>query len=148
MMGNELNGAADLLLGAVVNPGATDLPLEIDKMKAKVDAGAGFLQSQAVYEPAMFARFTEATADIPVPVLCGVILIKSAKMARYMNEKIPGIHIPEKLIAEIDGADDKGAKSIEIAARIINEIKPLCAGIHVMPMGWEAKIPGLLQAIA
>jgi len=147
MQGNALTGTPDLFLGAVVNPGADDIATEVDKMKAKVDAGAQFLQSQAVYEPASFECFMDAAAGIDVKVLCGVILLKSAKMARYMNENIPGISVPESLIAEFDDAEDKGAKSVEIAARVINTIKPMCHGVHIMPLGWEAKIPALLKAI-
>ncbi len=147
MEGNPLTGAPDLFLGAVVNPGATDSATEIDKMKAKVDAGAQFLQSQAVYDPASFENFMNAAAGVDVKVLCGVILLKSAKMARFMNDNIPGIDVPESLIAEFDEAEDKGAKSVEIAARVINAIKPLCHGVHIMPLGWEAKIPALLEAI-
>jgi len=78
---------------------------------------------------------------------CGIILLKSAKMARYMTENVPGIDVPDALTAEIDEAKDKSAKSIEIAARIVNEIKPMCQGIHIMPLGWEAKIPALLEAV-
>ena len=147
MQGNALTGTPDLFLGAVVNPGADDIATEVDKMKAKVDAGAQFLQSQAVYDAASFERFMDAAAGIDVKVLCGVILLKSAKMARYMNENIPGINVPESLIAEFDDAEDKGAKSVEIAARVINTIKPMCHGVHIMPLGWEAKIPALLKAI-
>ena len=147
MQGNALTGAPDLFLGAVVNPGAPDTALEIDKMKAKVDAGAQFLQSQAVYDPASFESFMNAAAGVDVKILCGVILLKSAKMARFMNDKIPGIDVPASLIAEFDDAEDKGAKSVEIAARVINTIKPMCHGVHIMPLGWEAKIPALLEAI-
>ena len=147
LMGNELSGAPDYFLGAVVNPGASDLGTEIDKMKAKVDAGARFLQSQAIYDAASFERFREASKDVEVAILAGVILLKSAKMARYMNEKVPGIDVPDALIEEIDASGDKGATSIDIAARVIREIRPMCQGIHVMPLGWEDKIPGLLEAI-
>ena len=68
-------------------------------------------------------------------------------MARYMTENVPGIEVPDALIEEMDEAEDKSAKSIEIAARIVNEIKPMCQGIHIMPLGWEAKIPALLEAV-
>ena len=116
-------------------------------MKAKVDAGAQFLQSQAVYDPASFETFMNAIDGIEVKILCGVILLKSSKMARYMNDNIPGVDVPASLIAEFDDAEDKGAKSVEIAARVINTIKPMCHGVHIMPLGWEAKIPALLEAI-
>ena len=144
---NELNGAPDYYLGAVVNPGASDLDTEIGKMNAKIDAGAQFLQSQAVYSPASFERFMERVSGLNVSILAGIILLKSAKMAKYMTENVPGIDVPDALIEEMQDAEDKGQTSVEIAARIINEIKPMCQGIHIMPLGWEDKIPALLQAV-
>ena len=147
MAGNALAGAPNLFLGAVVNPGATDLATEIDKMKAKVDSGAQFLQSQAIYDPVKFEKFMDAAQGIDVAVLAGVILLKSAKMARYLNANVPGIHVPEHLITEIDGVEDKGQKSVEIAARIINDIRPMCHGVHIMPLGWEVHIPRVLEAM-
>lgn len=148
MAGNALSGAPNLFLGAVVNPGAPDLATEIDKMKAKVDSGAQFLQSQAIYDPAKFEKFMDAAQGIDVAILAGVILLKSAKMARYMNRNVPGIDVPEHLIAEIDEAEDKGRKSVEIAAHIINEIRPMCQGVHIMPLGWEAQIPRVLEEMS
>ena len=68
-------------------------------------------------------------------------------MARYMTENVPGIDVPDALIQEMEDTQDKGCKSVEIAARIINEIKPMCQGIHIMPLGWEAKIPDVLSAV-
>ena len=147
MNGNELSGAASLHIGAVVNPGADDLDAEIDKMKAKVDAGAQFLQTQAIYEPAAFERFMNAIDGIDVSILAGIILLKSAKMAQYMTDNVPGIDVPEALIRRMDDTDDKGATSIDIAGEVINDIKSMCQGIHVMPMGWEAKIPGVLERV-
>ena len=147
MHGNELSGAADLHIGAVVNPGADNLDAEIDKMKAKVDAGAQFLQTQAVYEPESFERFMNKIAGIKVSILAGIILLKSAKMAQYMTDNVPGIVVPDALIARMDQTDDKAATSIDIAADIINNIKSTCQGIHIMPMGWEAKIPGVLEKV-
>ena len=147
LAGNTISGAPNLFLGAVVNPGASDLAAEIDKMKAKVDSGAQFLQSQAIYEPAKFEKFMDVAQGIDVAILAGVILLKSAKMARYMSGNVPGIDVPEHLITEIDEAEDKGQKSVEIAARIISEIRPMCQGVHIMPLGWEAHIPRVLEAI-
>ena len=147
LSGNELSGAPVLYIGAVVNPGASDLDAEIDKMKGKIDAGAQFLQSQAIYDPASFEKFMNAIDGMKVSILAGIILLKSAKMARYMTENVPGIDVPPALITEIDEAEDKGGKSVEIAARLINEIKSMCKGVHIMPLGWEAKIPDVLAAV-
>jgi 5,10-methylenetetrahydrofolate reductase len=75
-------------------------------------------------------------------------MLKSAKMAQYMNENVPGIEVPDALIEEIDAAEDKAAASIAITARIIARIRPLCAGVHIMPLGWEDKIPAVLEAVS
>lgn len=147
LSGSDLAGAPDLYLGAVVNPGASDLNTEIDKMKSKIDAGAQFLQSQAIYDPASFEKFMNAIEGINVSILAGIILLKSAKMARYMTENVPGIEVPDALIQEMEDAEDKGRRSVEIAARVVNQIKPMCQGVHIMPLGWEAKIPDVLNAV-
>lgn len=144
---NELNGAPDYYLGAVVNPGATDLDMEIGKMNAKIDAGAQFLQSQAIYDASSFDRFMNRVDGLNVSILAGIILLKSAKMAKYMTENVPGIDVPDALIQEMENAENRGQTSVEIAARVINQIKPMCQGIHIMPLGWEDKIPALLEAV-
>ena len=144
---NELNGAPDYYLGAVVNPGATDLDIEIGKMNAKINAGAQFLQSQAIYDASSFERFMNRVDGLNVSILAGIILLKSAKMAKYMTENVPGIDVPDALIQEMENAENRGQTSVEIAARVINQIKPMCQGIHIMPLGWEDKIPALLEAV-
>jgi len=145
-MGNDLKGATDYTVGAVCNPGADDLDKEIARMADKVESGATFFQTQAVYEPAVFAKFMERAERFDKPVIAGFIILKSGNMARRLNETLPGVHVPEPLIEEMDAAQDKSAKSIEIAARIISEIKPMCRGVHLMAIGWENRIPAILDA--
>jgi len=147
LAGNPLAGTPRFCLGAVANPGAEDLEREVARVREKVAAGAEFLQTQAVYDPPAFARFAEAARDCGVSILAGIILLKSAKMARYLNEHVPGIHVPEALVDEIDGAADRGRKSVEIAARTVRELRPLCQGVHIMALGWEARIPEVIAEI-
>ncbi len=146
-MGNALKGATDFCLGAVCNPGASDLDKEIARMKEKVDEGATFFQTQAVYEPAVFAKFMERAKQFNVPVIAGFIILKSGNMAKRLNETLPGVHVPEALIEEMDAAEDKSARSIEIAARIISDVKPMCQGVHIMAIGWESRIPAILEKV-
>ena len=88
-------------------------------------------------------------ADTDAAILAGIIPIKSVRMARFMNDKVPGINIPEALIAEIEAAGDNPDRlaetSIDIAARIIRQIRPLVKGVHIMAIGWEDKIPAIIQ---
>ena len=148
-MGIKLNAPTEFCVGAVANPGATDLPTEIDNTRRKIDAGASFFQTQAIYDTGSFTRFMEK-ADPRKPVLAGIIPIKSVKMARYMNDRVPGINIPEPLIRRIADAGDDENKivniSIDIAANTIRELKDVCKGVHIMAIGWEDKIPAILKA--
>ncbi len=144
LMGNALAGAAEFLLGAVVNPGAADLAVELRRLEEKVEAGARFFQTQAVYDIGAYERFIKATRDMNLSLLTGIIPLKSPRMAQYMNDKVPGISIPDALITEIGDAPDRRAKSAEIAARIIREVRPMANGVHIMAIGWEDLIPEIM----
>lgn len=145
MMGNVLKGKARFCIAAAANPGAADLKVEFEKTKAKLEAGATFFQTQAVFEPDKFKAFMEFIAPLKVKLLCGIIQLKSVKMAEHLN-KIPGIHVPEALVEEIDKAEDKRKKSVEITARLIQAVKPHCHGIHVMCIGGLRDLPAILDA--
>jgi 5,10-methylenetetrahydrofolate reductase len=146
MKGNPLQGSPRFCVGAVVNPGADPLEPEVIKMEQKIAAGARFFQTQAVYDIELFKRFTAATAHLKVPVLAGIVLLKSAGMARFMNKNVSGVFVPEDLIREMESATDRTAGSVDIAARLIKALKPLCQGIHIMPIGWNKKMPLVLNA--
>ena len=146
LAGNELAGKPDFCLGAVVTPGAEPLEPQIIKMEKKVRAGAQFFQTQAVYDPRRFEEFMGQVKHLKVPVMVGIVLLKSAGMARFMNKNVAGVHVPESLIEEMEEATDRRAKSIEIAARLIREMKDLCQGVHIMPIGWERLVPAVLDA--
>jgi len=144
--GNELQGKPDFCLGAVVAPAADPVEPQIIKMEKKVKVGAQFFQTQAVYEPEKFEQFMNQVRHLGVPVMLGIVLLKSAGMARFMNKNVAGVHVPDSLIDEMDRADDRVKKSIEIAARLTNEMKDMCQGVHIMPIGWEKHVPAVLDA--
>jgi len=147
--GNELHGTPRLFTGAVANPGAKNFDDEVVNTRRKIDAGAQFLQTQALYEAGSLARFMDAVKPDGTAILAGIIPLKSAKMARWLNGNVPGIRVPDALIAEMEavaGTDREVATGIGIAARIIDEVRSLCAGVHVMGLGWEHHIPGILAA--
>ncbi|MCX5686407.1 MAG: methylenetetrahydrofolate reductase [Candidatus Omnitrophica bacterium] len=146
MKGNVLKGAPLFCMGAVVNPGADPLEPEIIKMEKKIAAGARFFQTQAVYDVELFKRFLDSAKHLKTTIMAGIVLLKSAGMAKYMNKNVAGVFVPDNLIREMEEAKDKSAKSIEIAARLIKELKPLCKCIHIMPIGWDRKVPLVLDA--
>ena len=146
LYGNKLFGKPRLFAGAVVNPGADDIERELTRMDEKVRLGAAFFQTQAVYDPVSFESFMSRAAPSGVPVLAGIIVLKSARMARFLNERLPGVHVPQPLIDEMEAAADPGAAGVEIAARLIRDLRGMCQGVHVMAMGWESRIPAILSA--
>ncbi len=148
MGGKPLRGAPQLFVGATVNPGATDFQAEVVNTRRKFDAGVKFVQTQAVYDVAVLQRFMDAVKPDGVAVLAGIIPLKSAKMATWLNEKVPGIRVPDALIQELeqaDGAEAELAKGIEIAARLVAAVTRVCQGVHVMAIGAEAHIPAVLR---
>jgi methylenetetrahydrofolate reductase (NADPH) len=146
LAGKDLKGATHFTRGAVANPGNPNLDQEIQRMQEKIDAGAEFFQTQAVYEVDAFARFMERANKLGTPLIVGHIVLKSGPMAKRLNETLPGVHVPDDLIAQMDAAEDKSKKSIEIAGRLISGMKPHCAGVHIMAIGWENRIPAILEA--
>jgi methylenetetrahydrofolate reductase (NADPH) len=147
--GNELEGKPNFFAGAVVNPGAdteASFELQIIKMEKKIAAGAKFFQTQAIFEAESFAKFMKRVEGFKVPILAGIIPLKSAGMARFMNKNISGISVPEELIERMSKAEDRAQTGIEIAADTMKELKDMCQGVHIMAMGWESKIPAMLDA--
>jgi len=134
-------------LGAAVNPGAEPLEPQIIKMEKKVEAGAEFFQTQAVYEVDKFAAFIEKVKHLKVPIMAGIVFLKSPAMAKFMNANVAGIYVPDEIINELAGVakEKRVEKSLEISARLIRELKNLCQGIHIMPLGWERHVSAVLE---
>jgi methylenetetrahydrofolate reductase (NADPH) len=148
MAGNQLKGAPHFFPGAVVNPGADTeaaFEMQIIKMEKKIEAGAKFFQTQGIFDLDLFERFMKRVEGFKIPVLGGIILLKSAGMARFMNKNVAGVFVPDPLIREMEETKDKAKTSIRIAANLINGLKDLCQGVHIMAIGWEKKIPLVLD---
>ncbi len=145
--GHDLDGKPEFYLGAVVNPGS-DLPeLQILKMKKKALAGARYFLTQAVYDLNVLAQFMEQIREIEAYVIAGIIPLKSAKMARFMNQNIPGIKVPDHLIEKMEKTADRTAESIAIARDLVNGCRDLCHGAHIMPIGWYHIVPRIFDPV-
>ena len=149
MVGNELKGNPNFFPGAAVNPGAdteASFELQIIKMEQKINAGARFFQTQAIYDVDSFAKFMKRVEGFKVPVLAGVIPLKSVGMARFMNKNVAGILVPDELIKKMADAEDKAQTGIQIAADLIKGLKDVCQGVHIMAIGWEKRVPQIMDA--
>jgi len=148
--GNNLDGPIEFCAGAIVTPEARPIEPQLIKFEKKVEAGAEFFQTQAIYDLDNFAKFMQYARQFPVKILAGIVLLSSAKMAKYMTENVPGIFVPQYLIDELAIAPKGGAlnKGIEIAGRMIATLKKeaLCDGVHIMAIGREEVVPDILKA--
>ena len=147
--GNELVGEPPVFAkGAVVSPCSDSVDAQLAKMERKIMAGAEFFQTQAVFDPERFISFMERAKQFNVPVQVGVIIPKNVGMVRYMSQNVAGIVVPDSVIDELKADKETtkaGITGVEIAARIIRECRPYCQGVHIMALGWEAKVPEILK---
>ena len=149
LAGNPLAGTPQLFIGATANPGADNFAGEVENTRRKIDAGAKFLQTQAVYHGDILERFIDAVKPDGVAVLAGIIPLKSEKTGPWLVANLPGVHVPADMLQAMDDAARAGVvreRGTELAARVIAELRPLCQGVHLMAIGWEAEIPGILAA--
>ena len=158
--GNELaGGAPKFYKGASVTPVYEPLFLQINKLRQKVEAGAMYIQTQGIFDLDTFKRFLEEVdkAGIKTHIMAGIIPLKAAGMARYMNENVPGIDVPQHMIDRLAAAaaegKEKGVKGLpmklgmEMAAEMIAKIRDekLCDGVHIMAIGAEKNVPAILD---
>ena len=147
--GNPLVGEAPKFAkGAVVSPCSDSVDAQLAKMERKVMAGAEYFQTQAVFDSEKFISFMEQAKQFGKPVQLGVIIPKSAGMAKFMNKNVAGVHVPQWMIDELAADKEKaklGITGVELAAKVIKECRPYCQGLHIMALGWEAKVPELLK---
>ena len=152
--GNPLAGGAPRLFkGAAVTPVYEPMALQVNKLRQKVSAGARYIQTQGIFDVESLKRFLDAVdkAQIRVPIMAGIIPLKSAGMAKFMNANVPGIAVPQSQIDALAQAKERGDSSVrlgmDMAAELIAQIKEenLCAGVHIMAIGAEKNVPSILE---
>ncbi len=158
--GNPLvGGAPKFFKGAAVTPVYEPMILQINKLRQKVDAGARYIQTQGIFDIESLKHFMDAVdrANIHVPIMAGIIPLKTAGMAKFMNENVPGIAVPQEQIDRLAAAAEEGKATgvkglpgklgVELASELIAQIKAekLCSGVHIMAIGAEKNVPVILE---
>ena len=158
--GNPLTGGAPKFFkGAAVTPVYEPMILQVNKLRQKVEAGARYIQTQGIFDVESLKRFLDAVdkANINVPIMAGIIPLKAAGMAKFMNQNVPGIAVPQDQIDRLAAAAEEGKATgvkglpgklgIEMAAELIAQIKDekLCPGVHIMAIGAEKNVPIILE---
>ena len=151
MCGEDISGEVPLFIGAAANPFADPFEFRVNRLAKKIKAGADFIQTQAVYDVAKFAKWMEMVSerglDEQVHILAGVIPIKSAGMARYMRDYVSGVSVPEEIITRLEQASSAKEEGVKIIIEIIEQLKeiPGVHGIHIMAVGWEDIVPEIVE---
>ncbi len=149
LIGHPLNEAPNFCLGVTAVPGPAADGADLAELKEKISLGASFIQTRPIYEPEVLERFLGSINGLNVPVIVGHMMLKSASMARFINSNLPGITVPENLIERLEGLprEEQLNKSLQISVELLEKMKPLCQGVHFIPVGWEKHIPGVIRQI-
>lgn len=131
--GNPLGRATNFTIGVALNLNAPNLEEEIDRLKRKIDNGAHFILTQPIYEPEILERFLERFRDPLPPILGGILPLRSFRHAEFLHHEVPGIVIPDHFRSRMAQAEDPVREGIAIACEVARRIKPMVAGIYLMP---------------
>jgi 5,10-methylenetetrahydrofolate reductase len=147
LAGHKLQGPTDLYIGAAITPEQDPPGPMLAKFEAKVNAGTKFFQTQAFYDVEKFKTFMKAVRKFPVKVLAGILVLRSAKMAEFMNANIPGVDVPQAIIDELKAAGDERALDVgvQIAVRTIKAVRAHCDGVHIMAVRAVDRLPEIIQ---
>ncbi|MBU2534744.1 MAG: methylenetetrahydrofolate reductase [Chloroflexota bacterium] len=149
--GEDVSGEVPVFIGAAANPFADPFEYRVSRLAKKVKAGADFIQTQAVYDVPKFARWmemlTERGLDKQVHIMAGVIPIRSAGMARYMRDYVPGVNVPDEIVTRMEKSEAPKEEGVRITLEIIERLKdmPGVHGIHIMAVGWEDIVPEVVE---
>ncbi len=152
--GEEVKGRPVLFIGAAENPFADPFEIRAARLGKKVKAGCEFIQTQCIYNLEKFAKWMEMVRDRGLheqcAILAGVTPLKSASMAKYMKNSVPGMDVPEEMIERLKGVakENQSQEGIKICVETIQKLKeiPGVRGVHIMAIEWEEKVAEITEA--
>lgn len=151
LCGEEMDVAPQFLIGAVENPFSGSVEMRARRLAKKVTAGAEFIQTQIIYNVKRFSDWMEEVRKLElhekVYILAGVSPLKSAGMAKYMKNNVPGMMVPDEIVKRMEKAEDAKLEGVNVCVDIIKEVKEIegVAGVHVMAIEWEEKVPEIVD---
>jgi len=149
--GEPMSGELPMFIGAAGHPFADPFELQLARLAKKVLAGADFVQTQAVFDMPRFLEWMKRVTDRGLHekthILAGVLPMKSAKMAAHMRDNVPGVRMPDDLVRRMASAADQKEEGLAICLETIEQLRSARGvhGIHVMAVGWEEVVPGLVE---
>ena len=149
LAGHNLEGASNFCVGVLTSLASTSEPAGMEQLEKELAEGALFIKTQPVYEQDALEKFVESVSRFNVPVIVGHAMLKSASMASFLNSNVPDIHVPDSVIRQLEGQsrEDLIKASQQVTIEFVQKIKPMCQGVHLIPMGWERYVPNVIEAI-
>ncbi len=146
--GFDLDGSPTFTAGCAMAPWADEAALEheLEQVKRKISAGAAFIVTPPIFDPERMAPALKKIALLRVPVIATVFLIKSVAVARYIATNEPGANLSEQLIQRIRKSADREFEPLKIAGETVAKLRPLVQGVLIQTMGWEHRLPAILDA--
>jgi methylenetetrahydrofolate reductase (NADPH) len=152
--GDDLDGSPKMFVGAAANPFADPFEIRVPRLAKKIAAGVEFVQTQCIYNLDKFEEWMKGVVDRGLHEKCyimaGLTPMKSVGMAKYMQKRVPGMDVPDEVIARLQGVE-KGKQAEEGIKMCIESIERLkevegVKGFHIMAIEWEEKVPGIVEA--
>ncbi|MBK5277212.1 MAG: methylenetetrahydrofolate reductase [Desulfuromonadales bacterium] len=145
--GKPLDGKTAFFVGAAAAPEVEPFAVTRPKLVKKAAAGARFYQTQAVFDPQRLSMFCATVKPLGVKVVAGILVLRSAKMAEFINRNIPGLKIPPAIVERLAQAADPAAEGLRIAVEVALECRTTCHGVHLMAMGRDEVVPSIVAAL-
>jgi methylenetetrahydrofolate reductase (NADPH) len=149
--GDEMKVEPRMFIGCAANPYASPFEFRVVRLQKKIEAGADFVQTQAVFDVKVFDEFMKMVRERELhkraPIIVGILPVRSTKALMFMKENVSGMSIPNDLISRMSGAEDPKEEGIKIAVELIEQMRGIegVAGVHLMPVMWESIVPTLVE---
>lgn len=149
--GEDISGEVPLFIGAAENPFADPFEWRVVRLAKKIKAGVDFIQTQAIFNMKKFSQWMDMVRDQgldkKVHILAGIIPVRTAGMARYMKDSVPGVEVPDEVVSRMKGAKDGKEEGLKITLELIEQIRvmPGIQGIHIMAVGWEEIVTTIVE---
>ena len=149
LAGHALEGASNFCIGVLTSLTPKSEPAGMERLEREIAEGALFIKTQPVYQLDVLEKFMESVSRLKLPVIVGHVMLKSASMASFLNSNVPDIHVPDSIIRQMEGRprEDLIKVSQQITIEFMQKIKPMCQGVHLIPMGWERYVPNVIEAL-
>jgi len=145
MQGRQLKGATDFFIGAAMFPEAEPWDIQRERIEEKVAAGVRFFQTQAVFDLDKFARATDVAHAAGAKVIAGILVLRSPRVIKFINERLAGLMVPAHIAARIERADEAAEEAVVLATQQAAALRGIADGIHVMALGLDSAVPRIVR---